>query len=54
MADSRPSDTIGLYPLLGDDRCHLLAVDVDKQDWRDDTRAFLRSCQELAVPVRSM
>jgi superfamily II DNA or RNA helicase len=43
--------TIGLYPLLGDDRCHLLAVDFDKQDWRDDARAFLRSCQELAVPA---
>lgn len=43
--------TIGLYPLLGDDRCHLLAVDFDKQDWRDDARAFMRSCQELAVPA---
>ncbi|MEA5417102.1 TOTE conflict system archaeo-eukaryotic primase domain-containing protein [Synechococcus sp. BA-132 BA5] len=43
--------TIGLYPLLGDDRCHLLAVDFDDQDWRDDARAFLRSCRELAVPA---
>jgi len=43
--------TIGLYPLLRDDRCHLLAVDFDDQDWRDDARAFLRSCRELAVPA---
>jgi superfamily II DNA or RNA helicase len=43
--------TIGLYPLLGDDRCHLLAVDFDDHDWRDDARAFLRSCRELAVPA---
>ena len=43
--------TIGLYPLRGDDRCHLLAVDFDEQDWRDDARAFMRSCQELAVPA---
>jgi hypothetical protein len=43
--------TIGLYPLLEDDSCHLLAVDFDEQDWRDDARAFLRTCRELAVPA---
>ncbi|MCP9857922.1 DEAD/DEAH box helicase [Cyanobium sp. Cruz-8D1] len=43
--------TLGLYPLLENDHCHLLAVDFDDQDWRDDARAFLRSCRELAVPA---
>ena len=43
--------TIGLYPLLENDHCHLLAVDFDEQDWRDDARAFLRSCRQLAVPA---
>ena len=43
--------TLGLYPLLENDHCHLLAVDFDEQDWRDDARAFLRSCRELAVPA---
>ncbi|MEY4746263.1 MAG: hypothetical protein RLZZ442_855 [Cyanobacteriota bacterium] len=43
--------TIGLYPLLNNNHCHLLAVDFDEQDWRDDARAFLRSCRELAVPA---
>jgi superfamily II DNA or RNA helicase len=43
--------TLGLYPLLEDDHCHLLAVDFDLQEWRDDARAFLRSCRELAVPA---
>lgn len=43
--------TIGLYPLLDNDHCHLLAVDFDEQDWRDDARAFLRSCRQLAVPA---
>jgi len=43
--------TLGLYPLLEDDTCHLLAVDFDEQDWREDARAFLRSCRELAVPA---
>ena len=43
--------SLGLYPLLENDHCHLLAVDFDKQDWRDDARAFMRSCRELAVPA---
>jgi superfamily II DNA or RNA helicase len=43
--------TLGLYPLLANDTCHLLAVDFDEQDWREDARAFLRSCRELAVPA---
>ncbi|WP_411875858.1 TOTE conflict system archaeo-eukaryotic primase domain-containing protein [Vulcanococcus limneticus] len=43
--------TIGLYPLVGDDRCYLLAVDFDDRDWRDDARAFLHSCRELTVPA---
>ena len=43
--------TIGLYPLLENDQCHLLAVDFDERDWRDDARAFLRSCRHLAVPA---
>ncbi|MCP9915360.1 DEAD/DEAH box helicase [Cyanobium sp. ATX 6F1] len=43
--------TLGLYPLLADDTCHLLAVDFDEHDWRDDARALLRSCRELAVPA---
>ncbi|QPN67272.1 DEAD/DEAH box helicase family protein [Synechococcus sp. CBW1006] len=43
--------TIGLYPLLENDHCHLLAVDFDEQDWRDDARAFLGSCRQLGVPA---
>ena len=43
--------TIGVYPLLEDDTCHLLAVDFDEADWRDDARAFMQSCEELGVPA---
>ncbi len=43
--------TIGVYPLLPDDRCYFLAVDFDEADWRDDARAFVQSCRELSVPV---
>ncbi len=43
--------TIGVYPLLADDTCYLLAADFDKAEWREDARAFALSCQELGVPV---
>ena len=43
--------TIGVYPLLPDDTCHFLAVDLDKAEWREDAKAFVQSCRELDVPV---
>jgi len=43
--------TIGVYPLLPDDTCCFLAVDFDKAEWREDTKAFVQSCRELDVPV---
>ena len=43
--------TVGVYPLMDDDTCHFLAVDFDESEWREDARAFLRSCDELGVPV---
>lgn len=41
---------IGLYPLLSDDTCHLLAIDFDEGDWKEDVSAFVASCRELSVP----
>lgn len=41
--------SVGVYPLLEDDSCYLLAVDFDDAGWRDDARAFTRSCAELGV-----
>jgi len=43
--------TVGVYPLLEDDACYFLAVDFDDAEWRDDSRAFMRSCTELGVPA---
>lgn len=43
--------TVGVYPLLEDDTCYFLAVDFDEAEWRDDARAFVQSCNELAIPV---
>ncbi|HHQ4663746.1 TPA: TOTE conflict system archaeo-eukaryotic primase domain-containing protein, partial [Aeromonas veronii] len=43
--------TVGVYPLLEDDACHFLAIDLDEADWRDDACAVIRSCEELGVPA---
>ncbi len=40
---------IGVYPLLTNDCCYFLAVDFDEADWREDARAFMASCRELAI-----
>ncbi|MBK5257440.1 MAG: DUF559 domain-containing protein [Vicinamibacteria bacterium] len=37
----------GVYPLLQDETCFLLAVDFDKADWREDAAAFLDTCRRL-------
>lgn len=42
---------IGLYPLLRNERCHLLAVDFDKDGWREDVTAFAETCRSVGVPV---
>ena len=42
---------IGLYPLLNDDTCRLLAIDFDEGDWKDDASAFVAACRELSVPA---
>jgi superfamily II DNA or RNA helicase len=41
--------TAGVYPLLGDDSCHFLAVDFDEAEWRADVIAFCESCDEFGV-----
>src|ERR1035438_907820 len=43
--------TFGLYPLLQDETCWLLAVDFDKKTWQQDTAAFLAACRGLNVPA---
>jgi len=43
--------TIGVYPLLQDDTCWFVAVDLDKKSWEADACAFLKMCQETGVPA---
>ena len=43
--------TIGIYPLLTDDTCWLLAADFDKKTWQQDSLAFLETCKQTGVPA---
>jgi superfamily II DNA or RNA helicase len=40
---------IGIYPLLEDETCWLLAVDFDKGEWESDVRAFRETCEQFGV-----
>ena len=42
---------MGLYPLLADETCYLLAVDLDGDGWQQDAKALWETCQRLALPV---
>jgi len=42
---------VGVYPLLEDDTCYFLAVDFDKSDWKEDSKSFIQSCNELDIPA---
>jgi superfamily II DNA or RNA helicase len=42
--------TVGLYPLLQDNTCYLLAMDFDKSDWREAAKAVAAACNDFNVP----
>ena len=50
-AHLRGRHTIGVYPLLPDGTCRLLAADFDKASWRHDAGAFLDACRSKGVPA---
>ena len=41
---------MGLYPMLPDGICCLLAADFDREDWRRDALAYVETCDLLRVP----
>ncbi|MFQ5330223.1 MAG: DEAD/DEAH box helicase family protein [Thermodesulfobacteriota bacterium] len=43
--------SLGVYPLLADESCWFLAVDFDKSTWQEDSRAYLDTCKEMAIPA---
>ena len=42
---------MGLYPLLTDETCYLLAIDLDGGAWQADIGALRETCRRLALPV---
>ncbi len=50
--DERGSDFVaGVYPMLLDETCFFLAIDLDKSSWRDDSIAVLQTCRQMGVPA---
>lgn len=47
----RGEETIGIYPLLRNDTCALLACDFDKGTWALDALAYLDACHRNAIPA---
>ena len=42
---------MGIYPLLQNETCYFLAVDFDKETWRDDVSAFMETCNLEEIPA---
>lgn len=43
--------TIGIYPLLADETCWLVAIDLDGPTWQEDAGALREAAAEAEVPV---
>jgi len=43
--------TIGIYPMLSDEKCWFLAADFDKSSWQEDIRAFAQTCADMGIPI---
>ena len=42
---------MGVYPMLQDESCFLLAADFDKTQWQEDATAVVETCCRLGLPV---
>jgi superfamily II DNA or RNA helicase len=43
--------TIGVYPLLVDETCWFIAIDFDEKAWKEDSIAFLQTCESKGIPA---
>ncbi len=41
----------GVYPMFADETCYFLAMDFDKEFWRDDVLAVMETCRILQIPA---
>ena len=49
LAHLQGRQVIGVYPLLPDDRCWLLAIDLDRGSWRADVQALANASRSLGL-----
>jgi superfamily II DNA or RNA helicase len=49
LAHLQGHQVIGIYPLLTNDACRLLAIDLDGRSWQSDARAIRETCRSLRV-----
>jgi superfamily II DNA or RNA helicase len=50
--DERGGDFVaGVYPMLLDESCFFLAIDLDKSGWREDAVAVMETCRQINVPA---
>lgn len=47
--DSGFGFVMGIYPLLRDETCFFLAIDLDKKNWQDDAQAVMDTCCSLGL-----
>ena len=43
--------TIGVYPLLQTEQCHFIAIDFDKESWREDVQSVVATCRQFQIPA---
>jgi hypothetical protein len=49
--DSGLDFVMGVYPMLLDESCFFLAMDLDKEQWMQDASAILETCQKMKLPA---
>jgi superfamily II DNA or RNA helicase/very-short-patch-repair endonuclease len=42
---------MGIYPMLLDETCFFLVIDLDKLQWQEDARAIQETCHQLNLPA---
>jgi superfamily II DNA or RNA helicase len=45
------SQVIGIYPMLKNEACYFLAIDLDKENWLEDINALKTTCDEENIPA---
>ncbi|MHC4670687.1 MAG: TOTE conflict system archaeo-eukaryotic primase domain-containing protein, partial [Planctomycetota bacterium] len=51
LAHLQGRQVVGLYPLLQDESCWLLAADFDRACWKEDVLGFAETCRARNLPV---